>query len=1061
MDEAIGDEVAEPVDGTHILKKDNEFLFKSGIPDMLQSNEMVTPGAADYPDKSRNRFSDVLDAKDLDRIGSSEHASASPHCMDDAGIMVEELTLRNYDGDKSSIMGASNNIERMQTRRNQWQNLYQIAGGSGANNLHGQTGYKGKGQANSSAWEDRDNNFFSGLVEENPPTQNHIHNAPSENLLSNDDKGSSGDILYPSGGIRTKVLSKSGFSEYFVKSTLKDKGVLHKRQAGRGSGSESGNQDHHPKSGFGGSRNSVASLGLTLKPVSEPCVAFSSRSISDGISLREWLEAGGKKANKVQKMHIFKQVLDLVDFSHSHGVCLQDLRPSGFKLSGSYQVMYLGSRASVTENVKDQNVRISNHKRIEKRPIQQSMLPLENHSLKKQKLGENMKFMQRWPQFPSRSGIRSAFPNVSNLDTAESLDPSNDLDERHNPKPEIKNHGRLPGHSVHSSSQTLQGSVSVMLEEKWYSSPELFNEKGCTSASNIYSLGVLLFELLGSFDSGRSHAAAMLDLRHRILPPSFLSENPKEAGFCLWLLHPEPSSRPTTRDILQSEFISGIQELPGGEVNLSNDEEDGESELLSYFLLSLNEQKQKDASDLMKQIQCIEADIQEIEKRQPKKSLLLSSSAQGSLTARGSSYTHGGNASADSFLKMSPLSDRETRLNSNIKQFENAYFSMRSNIQLSEKKLATHRDGELLKSRENWGTMEKEDKYSTADRLGGFFDGLCKYARYSKFKVQGIMRSGEFNNSANVICSLSFDRDEDYLAAGGVSKKIKIFEFQSLFNDSVDIHYPVVEMANESKISCICWNSYIRNYLASTDYDGIVKLWDASTGQGFSQFIEHSQRAWSVDFSRVDPTKLASGSDDRLVKIWSINDKKSLCTIKNNANICSVQFSAHSAHLLACTSADYKTYCYDLRNVSTPWCILAGHDKAVSYAKFLDAGTLVSASTDNTVKIWDLSKTDSNCLSRDACVLTLRGHTNEKNFVGLSVSDGYITCGSETNEVYAYHKSLPMPITAHKFGSIDPVTGKDTEDDNGQFVSSVCFRRKSNMVVAANSSGCIKLLQLV
>ena len=46
----------------------------------------------------------------------------------------------------------------------------------------------------------------------------------------------------------------------------------------------------------------------------------------------------------------------------------------------------------------------------------------------------------------------------------------------------------------------------------------------------------------------------MLDLRDRILPPSFLSENPREAGFCLWLLHPEPSSRPTARYITMSVF---------------------------------------------------------------------------------------------------------------------------------------------------------------------------------------------------------------------------------------------------------------------------------------------------------------------------------------------------------------------------------------------------------------------------------------------------------------------------------------------------------------------------
>lgn len=101
-----------------------------------------------------------------------------------------------------------------------------------------------------------------------------------------------------------------------------------------------------------------------------------------------------------------------------------------------------------------------------------------------------------------------------------------------------------------------------------------------------------------------------------------------------------------------------------------------------------------------------------------------------------------------------------------------------------------------------------------------------------------------------------------------------------------------------------------------------------------------------------------------------------------------MQFSADSAHLLAFSSADYKTYCYDLRKASVPWCILAGHEKTVSYAKFVDAGTLVTASTDNTLKIWDLNKTSSNSLSKDACVLTLRGHTNEK--VGDFVSFMFI-----------------------------------------------------------------------
>lgn len=101
-------------------------------------------------------------------------------------------------------------------------------------------------------------------------------------------------------------------------------------------------------------------------------------------------------------------------------------------------------------------------------------------------------------------------------------------------------------------------------------------------------------------------------------------------------------------------------------------------------------------------------------------------------------------------------------------------------------------------------------------------------------------------------------------------------------------------------------------------------------------------------------------------------------TIRNIANVCCVQFSAHSTHLLAFGSADYRTYCFDLRNTKAPWCVLGGHEKAVSYVKFLDSETLVSASTDNTLKLWDLNRTNPTGLSTNACSLTLKGHTNEK-----------------------------------------------------------------------------------
>lgn len=169
---------------------------------------------------------------------------------------------------------------------------------------------------------------------------------------------------------------------------------------------------------------------------------------------------------------------------------------------------------------------------------------------------------------------------------------------------------------------------------------------------------------------------------------------------------------------------------------------------------------------------------------------------------------------------------KSSRWSGNIDLLETAYFSMRSRIQPPEMDASRRTDNDLLRNRENWHQPQQrdEEQQNTSDQVGAFFDGLCKYARYSKFVVRGVLRNGEFNNSANVICSLSFSRDEDYFAAAGVSKKIKVFEFHGLLNDSVDIHYPAVEMSNRSRLSCVCWNSYIRNYLASTDYDGVVKV---------------------------------------------------------------------------------------------------------------------------------------------------------------------------------------------------------------------------------------------
>ncbi|XP_058096065.1 protein SUPPRESSOR OF PHYA-105 1-like [Magnolia sinica] len=1070
----------------HLKRKDYDH------PQSESRNMMESPGTFMSPandwhephssSRSPEVFTETLEGKILVGCAGSKNGSeqlqTNPHTVDDAGLTVEELTLKNYKGSNLSIVGCSNSRDKM-PRKGQWQHLYQLASGTGNRSSRGDV--VSKEQVGGGEDVVPKSQVQKPPLAKHPNDEDHVE--ISEHLINSDNHTvSSNSFTGFQGGIRTKVLSASGFSQFFVKKTLKGKGVVY-RCPGTHEGSGVVIRGQNNEKVVTGVASDI-SQGSTAKAddlsrCSGDVAGARANLIHDGVSLREWLKARSGKINKDKSLHMFRQILEVVDLAHSQGVALQHMRPSCFMMLPLDKVKYVGSwgpqiQTELLDNAINQDAHYSEHHLKRKRYIEQGMNSHTMLSVTHQKLSDHTNFVGQLPKTFTRSGLICETFKEDHNNNFRSQNSGCDFREQNSDKGH-KPQNMSSSPRVLNSSQPQLGSESIHLEERWYASPEELNGGACTLSSNIYSLGVLLFELLCYFELWEVHAAAMSDLRHRILPPNFLSKNPNEAGFCLWLLHPEPSSRPKTREILQSDLICKAQNLSSrDQSSLSVDEEDAESELLLHFLITLREQKQKQIAKLVENIGCLKADIGEVEKRHSLRNELLSGTYKGSVAKDTLTSFHN---NPDECIHNGPLHTtivsgssmsqmNEARLLRNMNQLENAYFSMRAKLELPETDGATRLDKDVLKNQDRWSPIQNDNEEfcmnkKPTDHLGSFFDGICKYARYSKFQVRGILRNSDLLNSANVICSLSFDRDEEYFAAAGVSKKIKIFEIGSLLNNTVDIHYPVIEMSSKSKLSCVCWNSYIKNYLASTDYDGVVQLWDASTGRGFSRYTEHQKRAWSVDFSRVDPTKLASGSDDCSVKLWSINEENCISTVRNVANVCCVQFSSYSTHLLAFGSADYNIYCYDLRTTRVPWCTLAGHGKAVSYVKFLDPGTLVSASTDNTLKLWDLNKTTPSGDSTSACSLTLSGHTNEKNFVGLSVSDGYIACGSETNEVYAYYKSLPMPITSHKFGSIDPITRQETDDDNGQFVSSVCWREKANMVVAANSNGSIKLLQMV
>ncbi|KAL5729877.1 RING-type E3 ubiquitin transferase [Ranunculus cassubicifolius] len=549
------------------------------------------------------------------------------------------------------------------------------------------------------------------------------------------------------------------------------------------------------------------------------------------------------------------------------------------------------------------------------------------------------------------------------------------------------------------------------------------------------------------------------------------------------------------RQALQQGYDVSVKELDSllsllAEKKRKKEQEEAESNMLILldFLHSLRKQKVEELTEIQKDLQYIKVDIGSVERHRmelyrtreryslklrmlldepvatkgwpssiDKQSSGLMSSARSSQGGIGSSnfknkkndvktsFSSQGHQRKDAFSGSDPQSvsqsglavARKRRIHTQFNELQECYL---------QKRRGSANQGHKQEERDM--NVIKREGYH--EGLEDFQSVLTTFTRYSRLRVIAELRHGDHFHFANTVSSIEFDRDDELFATAGVSRRIKVFDFSSVVNEPADSHCPIVEMSTRSKLSCLSWNKYNKNHIASSDYEGIVTVWDVTTRQSVMEYEEHEKLAWSVDFSRTEPSMLVSGSDDCKVKVWCTNQEASVINIDVKANICCVKYNPGSSVYVAVGAADHHIHYYDLRNTSGPLHVFSGHNKAVSYVQFLSNNELASASTDSTLRLWDVKE--------NLAVRTFMGHTNEKNFVGLSVNSEYLACGSETNDVFAYHKAIPKPAAWHNFGSPDM---DETEDDAGSyFISAVCWKSDSPTMLTANSQGIIKVLVL-
>jgi WD40 repeat protein len=140
--------------------------------------------------------------------------------------------------------------------------------------------------------------------------------------------------------------------------------------------------------------------------------------------------------------------------------------------------------------------------------------------------------------------------------------------------------------------------------------------------------------------------------------------------------------------------------------------------------------------------------------------------------------------------------------------------------------------------------------------------------------------------------------------------------------------------------------------IATASYDRTVRLWDAATGAPLRLFSGHTHWVASVGFS-PDGTRLVSAAHDATVRTWDLEPARQLLRITGHEGwVAAAAYTPDGARLLSAGSD--RTARFWEASTGAPLAVLRGHTDLVNTVRFTrDGRRVVTSSNDRTARVWD------------------------------------------------------------------------------------------------------------
>ena len=300
------------------------------------------------------------------------------------------------------------------------------------------------------------------------------------------------------------------------------------------------------------------------------------------------------------------------------------------------------------------------------------------------------------------------------------------------------------------------------------------------------------------------------------------------------------------------------------------------------------------------------------------------------------------------------------------------------------------------------------------------------------------------------VFSLAFSPDGKTLASGGRDKTIR------LWNVATGASTRKLE-GHESSVFALAYSDD-GTTLVSGGGDGVVRVWVPEDGSQQAELKGHTDFVYSVDVAGTGKEMIvASGSLDRRAILWDVASQAPLHELADHEiEVWSVRLS-NDSQLLATGSGDGRIRLWNVADGELS-AVLAGHSDRVRSVAFMpDNQTLVSTGFDRTVRTWDLTRQpretvvakpqlrDTYFYERKPVAVvgreinSLRGHDGPIHAMGLSEDGRIVATGSEDLTVRVWDSKT--------------VLEKTELSEHERVVNAVCFAPDSDRLASGSSDG--------